>query len=375
MSPMNGLTLVPRASNGTKAALDQSDLILEAWGEGFSLGALIILILLVFCNYRVHVLLHKLILLELVLALWHSTFIFFRDPVYGWYLSTTAILLFASYQLHNVVAWIKIKPFLPPWGGKFYIYTLIAVQPFWIAEIYFNFAYFNRLGNPKIADVRPWEALARDPWWIFTTCRLVFIIKRDYFKNLKGLIRTSPRFSVLIFCMSLSICFLIVDIIVTAAGVSRNIGINPYWRLALVFKCASDTIFLDDFKSVLDAITTKAFGRAGGLVHRGATGQSSHSGVGISTHKADGNNFGTEVTIHSEHPLRNTRRKWIPKLFARPEKHNQNGSKEMQIQRDTTITLSNLSPSKNRKEGFGSSDRILPKPEATASRHPPALAP
>ncbi|MCJ1270008.1 hypothetical protein MMC22_009901 [Lobaria immixta] len=310
---MNGLTLVPRASNGTKAALDQSDLILEAWGEGFSLGALIILILLVFCNYRVHVLLHKLILLELVLALWHSTFIFFRDPVYGWYLSTTAILLFVSYQLHNVVAWIKIKPFLPPWGGKFYIYTLIAVQPFWIAEIYFNFAYFNRLSNPKIADVRPWEALA------------------------------------------------------------RNIGINPYWRLALVFKCASDTIFLDDFKSVLDAITTKAFGRAGGLVHRGATGQSSHSGVGISTHKADGNNFGTEVTIHSEHPLRNTRRKWIPKLFARPKKDN--GSKEMQIQRDTTITLSNLSPSRNRKEGFGSSDRILPKPEATASRHPPALAP
>lgn len=150
---------------------------------------------------------------------------------------------------------------------------------------------------------------------------------------------------------------------------------DNFLKLALVFKCASDTIFLDDFKSVLDAITTKAFGRAGGLVHRGATGQSSHSGVGISTHKADGNNFGTEVTIHSEHPLRNTRRKWIPKLFARPEKDNQNGSKEMQIQRDTIITLSNLSPSRNRKEGFGSSDKILPKPEATASRHPPALAP
>lgn len=64
MSPMNGLKLVPRASNGTKAALDESGLILEAWGEGFSLGALIILILLVFCNYRVRVLLHKLILLE-----------------------------------------------------------------------------------------------------------------------------------------------------------------------------------------------------------------------------------------------------------------------------------------------------------------------
>lgn len=66
MAPLNGITLVPRAStsNATKAALDQSDQILEAWGEGFNLGALIILILLLFCNYRVGVLLHKLILLE-----------------------------------------------------------------------------------------------------------------------------------------------------------------------------------------------------------------------------------------------------------------------------------------------------------------------
>lgn len=146
-------------------------------------------------------------------------------------------------------------------------------------------------------------------------------------------------------------------------------------KLALVFKCASDTIFLDDFKSVLESITTKAIGRAGGHVHRGPSGQSSHSGVGIPTHKADGNDFGTEVTIHSEHPLRNTRRKWMPKLFARPEKDNKNGSKQMHIQRDTTITLSNLSPFRNRKGSFGSSDRILPKPEATASRHPPALGP
>ena len=102
MGPVNGMTLVPRASNGTKASLDQSDMILEAWGEGFNLGALIIILLILFCNYRVGVLLHKLIFLEvrntgcgremsliiqtlkLVLALWHSTFIFCRDPVYGW---------------------------------------------------------------------------------------------------------------------------------------------------------------------------------------------------------------------------------------------------------------------------------------------------
>lgn len=38
--------------------------ILEAWAEGFYVGALIILILIVLCNIKKGVLLHKLILLE-----------------------------------------------------------------------------------------------------------------------------------------------------------------------------------------------------------------------------------------------------------------------------------------------------------------------
>ncbi|KID85813.1 hypothetical protein MGU_07121 [Metarhizium guizhouense ARSEF 977] len=40
-------------------------------------------------------------------------------------------------------------------------------------------------------------------------------------------------------------------------------GKNPFWRLALVFKCAADTIFLDDFKTVLDHIAESAFQRRG----------------------------------------------------------------------------------------------------------------
>lgn len=38
--------------------------IVEAWGQGFNVGALVIIILIVLCNYRKNVLLHKLILLE-----------------------------------------------------------------------------------------------------------------------------------------------------------------------------------------------------------------------------------------------------------------------------------------------------------------------
>lgn len=126
---------------------------------------------------------------------------------------------------------MKIRPFLPRWGGRLYICTLIAVQPFWVAECYLNFEYFNGLGNFHSKDSRPWEALARDPWWIFTTCRLIYIIKRDYYYSFKELMSISPRFGVLIFCMLLSICFLIVDVVISAAKLTTNSGINPYWRV------------------------------------------------------------------------------------------------------------------------------------------------
>lgn len=52
----------PTAENNTV-----EQVIVEAWGQGFNVGALILLILLVLCNYRRHVLLHKLILLEVCL--------------------------------------------------------------------------------------------------------------------------------------------------------------------------------------------------------------------------------------------------------------------------------------------------------------------
>ncbi|KAI9923375.1 hypothetical protein MW887_009925, partial [Aspergillus wentii] len=31
-------------------------------------------------------------------------------------------------------------------------------------------------------------------------------------------------------------------------------GVEPFWKLAFVFKCLCDTIILDDFKSALDRI-------------------------------------------------------------------------------------------------------------------------
>ncbi|CAI6093112.1 unnamed protein product [Clonostachys chloroleuca] len=233
--------------------------IVEAWAQGFNVGALVLLILFTLCNYRRHVLLHKLILIQLVLSIWHGAFVFFNNPVYGWLLSSTAILLYVAYNIHNVISWMKIKPFLPPLGGKIFLISLLLVQPYWILETFANFQYFNLEGS-IFEQSRFYEPLARDPWWIFTTVKLVWVIKRNYEYTLIGLVRNSPRFGIMLLCMFISIVFLITDVAVTAT-VSTDRGINPYWRFSLVFKCASDTIFLDDFKSVLDRIASSTIKR------------------------------------------------------------------------------------------------------------------
>jgi hypothetical protein len=90
----------------------------------------------------------------------HGTFIFAREPAYGWYLSATAIGLNISWSLHNVIAWMKNKPFLGPKTSAFYIGTVILAQPYWVLEIYANFTYFNNI-NRLFERTRPWESLCR----------------------------------------------------------------------------------------------------------------------------------------------------------------------------------------------------------------------
>ncbi|GLA44627.1 hypothetical protein AnigIFM63309_004391 [Aspergillus niger] len=106
------------------------------------------------------VLLHRLIVAELALALGHGTFIFLHAPAYGWYLSVTAVGLTISHSLHNVIAWMKIRGFFPPWGTRLYLITLLAAQLYWVVEIYANFAFFNR-GQALYTTTRPLEPLFR----------------------------------------------------------------------------------------------------------------------------------------------------------------------------------------------------------------------
>lgn len=230
-------------------------LTLEAWAQGFCVGALIIMAGITVSNMRRNVLLHKLILIELIFGMPHNTFIFPDPPTYGWYLSVTAIFLNISWSMHNVIAWMKNKPFLSRKASLFYIGTVILAQPYWVVEIYANFTYFNNINN-LFHTTRPYEALFRDPWWIFTTLNLFYNIKRRYEFGFLELIRTSPRFGILLLSMCLSVGFIIVDILSVTPVLSVGLpdGINPFWKFAFVFKCFTDTIILDDFKTALDKL-------------------------------------------------------------------------------------------------------------------------
>ncbi|KAK0927712.1 hypothetical protein LTR29_017555 [Friedmanniomyces endolithicus] len=246
---------------------DPTGLVVEAWAQGFMVGSLIIMACVAFSNMRWGVLLHKLILVELFFGMFHGTFIFTYPPVYNWYLSVTAIFLNVSWSLHNVIAWIKNKPFLPRWGSVLYITTVILVQPYWVLEIAANFLYFSDTSN-LFTYTRPYEALFRDPWWIFTVLSLLYNIRTRYEFGYYELMRVSPRFAVLIGAMLMSIGFIIVDILAVTrviSGAGLPDGINPFWKLAFVFKCLTDTIILDDFKTALDRLKQYKLERLGSI--------------------------------------------------------------------------------------------------------------
>ncbi|KIW02365.1 uncharacterized protein PV09_06187 [Verruconis gallopava] len=229
--------------------------ILESWAQGFMVGALLIMAAITISNMRRGVVLHKLILIELCFGMPHGTFMFPKPPVYGWYLSVTAIFLNISWVMHNIIAWLKNKPFLSKKVSMFYIGTVLLSIPYWIVEIYANFTYFNNINN-LFHYTRPYEAIFRDPWWIFTTCSLFWNIVRRYEFGIVELIRVSPRFGVLLGAMLLSVGFIVVDICSVTKAIQSSLpeGINPFWKLAFVFKCLTDTIILDDFKTALDRL-------------------------------------------------------------------------------------------------------------------------
>lgn len=91
--------------------------------------------------------------------------------------------------------------------------------------------------------------------------------------SFKDIIRISPRFAIMIGAMILSVCFLITDIC-SVTGVfddgSLPVGINPFWKLSFVFKCLTDSVILDDFKTALDRLRAFKISRIGSFAVEGS---------------------------------------------------------------------------------------------------------
>lgn len=141
---------------------------------------------------------------------------------------------------------------------------MILVIPYWVTEIYANFAFFHNV-NEVFLKTRPWEALCRDPWWIFAAGYLFYSIKTKYDLTLVQIVRISPRFAVMLAAMILSIIFIVLDVLSVTDAFKQilPVGINPFWKLSFVFKCLTDSVILDDFKTALDRLRAFKISRLG----------------------------------------------------------------------------------------------------------------
>jgi hypothetical protein len=70
--------------------------------------------------------------------------------------------------------------------------------------------------------------------------------------------------------MVISIIFIIVDVLAVTPVFPIGV-INPFWKFAFIFKCLTDTIILDDFKTALDKLRRRTM--AGVLPLNGISGQ------------------------------------------------------------------------------------------------------
>ncbi|CBF85719.1 predicted protein [Aspergillus nidulans FGSC A4] len=243
----------PAESDRITRPTDPDGLVLEAWGQGLMVGSLVVMAAVTISNMRKHILLHKLIFAELILAIPHGTWIFSKEPIYGWHLSASAIGLNVSWSLHNVIAWMKNRPFFSKRVSNIYIITVLLVQPYWVLEIYANFTYFNNV-NKIFLTTRPLEPLFRE------------------------LVTISPRFGIMLASMCLSLAFVVVDecsVLGVFNSASLPSGVQPFWKLSFIFKCLCDTVILDDFKTALDRMRDYWFQkqvRGGDIILHGGDG-------------------------------------------------------------------------------------------------------
>lgn len=152
-----------------------------------------------------------------------GTFCFMAFRGYGWYLSSMAALTYSSWFTHNVVAWLKIRPFFTgvqasfgpvvcKWVRLVYMTTLAMTIPALIFQIFNNFRFFNNQST-LYERVRPYEPFMRDPWWIFSCLMLFHMIRKSYSLQIFKIVTKSPRFGILLAAIFLAFVFTIMDVL------------------------------------------------------------------------------------------------------------------------------------------------------------------
>lgn len=172
--------------------------------------------------------------------MFHGTFCFADFDGYAWYLSSTAALVYASWVVHNVVAWLKIKLFMTKKASLIFIGSLSLTVPPTVFQIVNNFLFFNNWQD-LYERVRPYEplfryvvfsfhstrkfvwsflttiAFYRDPWWLMSCILFLRVIKTRYKMSIRDLIYGHPRFAIMLLAMLFSILFTVVDIVASVA--------------------------------------------------------------------------------------------------------------------------------------------------------------
>jgi len=77
---------------------------------------------------------------------------------------------------------------------------------------------FNNINNVFL-KTRPYEAIFRDPWWILSIIILMYNIHTTYKLPFTTIVGLSPRFGILFAAMTLSIAFIILDILAVTTDI------------------------------------------------------------------------------------------------------------------------------------------------------------
>ena len=87
--------------------------------------------------------------------------VLFTFPGRYWLHSSACIPLDMAYLLHDLVAWIKIKPFLSRTASRVFLGLLILTVPYWVLELYGNYTFYNLHRNLPWKRTRLLEGVIR----------------------------------------------------------------------------------------------------------------------------------------------------------------------------------------------------------------------